>query len=260
MTEITRHEPGTFCWMDLSTTDPEGAKKFYSQLFQWGMSDVPVEGMTYTLIQKNGKDLGGLAPQMKEQKDMGVPPHWMTYVAVNSASEAADRAASLGGKVLMGAFDVMEHGRMAVIQDPTGAVFAVWEAKNHCGSSYVNEPGTLCWNELMTGNTDVAGRFYTQLFNWKSESMPMGPGRTYTLFKNGEPSVAGMMAIAPEMGPVPPHWMPYFMVENTDTKVAEAQKIGAKVLVPPMDVPNVGRFATLMDPQGAAFSVIAFNG
>jgi predicted enzyme related to lactoylglutathione lyase len=259
MTEVTRHAPGSFCWLDLSTTDPEGARKFYSQLFNWGMADVPVQDMKYTLIQLKGKDIGGLAAQMKEQRDMGVPPNWTSYVSVTSASQAAEKAASLGGKVLVPAFDVMDHGRMAVIQDPTGAVFAVWEPKSHIGASFVNEPGALCWNELMTTNTDVAGRFYTQLFGWKSESMPMGPGQTYTLFKNGDVSTAGMMAISPEMGPVPPNWMPYFMVENTDAKVAEAKKLGGQSHVPPTDVPNVGRFSILMDPQGAAFAVITMK-
>jgi uncharacterized protein len=258
MTEITRNEPGSFCWLDLSTTDPEGAKKFYSQLFNWGMNDLTFdEGMTYTLLQLKGKDIGGLAPQMKEQRDMGVPPNWLSYVAVTSAGDAAEKASRLGGKILMGPMDVMDKGRMAVLQDPTGAVFAVWEAKSHIGLHFYGEPNALCWNEVMTSNTDVAGQFYTQLFGWKTEIMDMGGGSKYTIFKNGQASVGGMMGITPQMGPIPPHWLPYFFVENTDNNVAQAKKLGGNVMMPPTDIPNIGRFSIMTDPQGAAFAVIA---
>jgi uncharacterized protein len=253
MTEITKHTPGSFCWTDLATTDPAAARKFYTELLgitaRSGGSEMP-----YTLLQRNNKDVAGIGELMKEQRDMGVPPHWLSYVCVENADETAKQVQPLGGKVLMNAFDVMNHGRMAVLEDPTGGVFAVWQPKEHIGTHYYGENGTMCWNELMTTNTDVAGRFYTQLFNWKTE---IWPGQTpYTLFKVGDKMVGGMMGIAPEMGPMPSHWSVYFAVDDCDAKTKLAEKLGGKVCVPPTDIPDVGRFAVLADPQGGTFSIL----
>jgi len=253
MTDVTRHAPGTFCWIDLATTDPAAAKTFYSQLLGWTHTDVPTGDTTYSLLHVRGKDIGGLSGLMKEQQERGVPPHWTSYVCVTSAADATAKAKSLGGKAIMEAFDVMEHGRMAVLQDPTGGIFAVWEPKQHIGAGVLNEPGALCWNELMTTNTDVAGRFYTQLFNWKSESMQ--GTIPYTMFKLGDQPVGGMTSITPEMGPIPPNWMVYFAVNDCDKVAAEAKRLGAAVHVPPKDIPNMGRFSVLQDPQGAAFAI-----
>lgn len=253
--EMTAYSPGTFCWTDLATTDPGAAKKFYSELL--GVTVKEAEGgVPYTLLQLKGKDVAGLSELMKEQKEQGIPPHWLSYVSVSNADEAAEKAKSLGGKILMKAFDVMTIGRMAVLQDPTGAVFAVWQPKEHIGARYFGEPGSLCWNELMTTNTDAAGSFYTQLFNWTAETTPMGPGMVYTVFKRSNQPLAGMMAITKDMGPVPPNWMVYFAVDDCDQRAKLAEKLGAKTLVPPTDIPNTGRFATFMDPQGAAFAII----
>ena len=155
----------------------------------------------------------------------------------------------------MAPFDVMDVGRMAVIQDPQGAVVAVWQARKHVGAGVLDEPGALCWTELMTTDTNAASRFYTGLFGWTAEAMPMGPA-AYTLFKRGEKSAGGMMAIAPEMGPMPPSWLGYFAVVDCDESVAKAIMLGGKVAVSPTDVPGVGRFSVLHDPQGATFAIV----
>jgi predicted enzyme related to lactoylglutathione lyase len=252
--EMKQYTPGTFCWTDLATTNTGAAKKFYSELLGIGLKESEAS-MPYTLLQVKGKDVAGIGELMKEQKEHGVPPHWLSYVSVANADETAKKAASLGGKILMGAFDVMNHGRMAVIQDPTSAVFALWQPKEHIGANYVAEPGAFCWNELMTTNTDAAGGFYTKLFGWTTKVMPMGPMQ-YTVFENGGKPNAGMMAITPDMGPVPPNWMVYFAVDDCDARAKLAEKLGAKNLVPPTDIPDTGRFAAFKDPQGAAFAII----
>lgn len=254
MATVTQHAPGTFCWPELATSDQPRAKEFYTRLFGWGSDDSPIgEGQVYTMLKLGNRTVGALFQMGKEQA--GSAPHWSSYVAVTSADQAAGKAASLGGKIVMAPFDVMDVGRMAVIQDPQGAMVAVWEAKKHFGAGVLNEPGALTWTELLTTDPSSAARFYTALFGWTTESMPMGP-TTYTMFKRGEKSAGGMMAIAAEMGPVLPHWLGYFAVGDCDESVAKAIMLGAEVAVSPTDVPGVGRFAVLHDPQGARFAIV----
>ena len=251
----TQHAPGTFCWPELTTTDPQGAKKFYTSLFGWSFVDNDMgQGGTYTMLQLKGTEVGALYPLEKEQLSRGVPPHWNSYVAVESADQAAAKAKQLGATVLMEPFDVMDVGRMAILQDPTGATFCVWQAKKHIGAGVLNEPGALCWTELMTSDTAKAEKFYTGLFPWKAEAMK-SPKMTYTLFQRGTTSAGGMMQITPEMGKMPSHWLVYFEVADCDGTVAKAKGMGAKITVPATDIPNMGRFAVLQDPQGAPFAI-----
>lgn len=258
MTTVTQHAPGTFSWPELSTSNQEAAKKFYTTLFGWTAKDNDIgQGMTYTMLQKDGKDVGALCTLQPEQAKQGVPPNWLSYVAVDSADQAAARVKQLGGQVHMEPFDVFDFGRMAVMADPTGAVFAVWESKKHIGAGVLNENGAMTWNELLTNDPKKAAAFYTGVFPWKTETMPMDNG-DYTLFKRGEANAGGLFEIRPEMGPMPPNWSVYFQVEDADATTAKAVGMGAKVFVPPTDVPHVGRFATLQDPQGAVFSIIAY--
>jgi uncharacterized protein len=158
----------------------------------------------------------------------------------------------------MGPYDAAEHGRMAVVQDPNGAVFSVWEPKAHIGAQVVNEPGSFCWNELYTTDPQRAADFYSGLFGWKREARHMDFG-DYVIFEQGGRMTAGMMKIPKEWGPVPPHWLAYFAVDDCDRAVERAKAMGASATVEPMDVETVGRFALLRDPQGAAFAVIRLN-
>ena len=253
MPEIKKHEPGTFCWVELATKDGPAAKKFYKSLFDWGVNDIPSDAGTYSMVQNRGKDAGALYQQGPQEK--GIPPHWNSYVAVDSADETAAKAKKLGATVVLEPFEVMEHGRMAVIQDPTGAVFSLWEPKAHIGAQVVGEPNSFCWNELYTSDAKRAGDFYANLFSWTREPMQTPTGE-YTIFKKGDTQAAGMMQISKEMEAMPPHWMVYFAVDDSDRTVQKAQGMGAQVMVPPTDIPNIGRFAILNDPQGADFAVI----
>ena len=153
-------------------------------------------------------------------------------------------------------FDVMETlGRMAVIRDPQGAVFSVWQAKDNIGVAILDEPGALCWTELLTSDTDQARRFYTSLLGWKAVAMPMGP-MTYNLFKRPDgANAAGMMTLPKEIQ-APPHWLSYFQVENIQDTAAKVTSLKGKTLMPPTPVPNVGSFAVFQDPQGAVFGVL----
>ena len=243
MTVMTEYTPGTFSWVDLSTPDPESAKKFYSGLFGWELLDMPAgPDMVYTMAQLNGKTVAGLFEQGAEESDQGIPPHWNSYVSVTNVDETAKKVKSLGGAVLAEPFDVMDAGRMAVIQDPTGAVLSIWQPKTHIGAELVNDPGAFCWNELATKDTEKAAKFYMELFGWSKEVQEM-PTTIYTSFKNGDRMGAGMLEITEEWGDVPPHWAVYFTVEDCDAGAAKAKELGGQIAVEPMDIPPVGRFA-----------------
>ena len=133
MATVTQHAPGTFCWPELATLDQNGAKKFYTGLFGWTFKDTDMgpQGV-YTIFQSDGADVGALYTMRDEEKAM-MPPHWNAYVSVESADKSTVQAKELGATVIMEPFDVMEHGRMAILMDPAGAVFSVWEAKKHIG-------------------------------------------------------------------------------------------------------------------------------
>jgi len=253
MPEVTKHEPGSFSWVELATPDPGAAKRFYTSLFDWSFVDTPTgPDQVYTRLQLRGKDVGALMEQPKEQRAQGVPPNWGSYVTVESADKSAARAKELGGKVLLDPFDVFEYGRMAVIQDPQGAVFSIWEPRQHIGVQVHDEPQSLCWNELYTRDTEGSAKFYTGLFGWRAKTDPGG----YTEWQVGERATGGMIAIDPQWGPVPPHWLPYFAVTDCDATVRRTTDLGGRTMMPARDIPNVGRFAILMDPQGAAFAII----
>lgn len=255
MPKMTKYQPGTFCWADLSTTDPAGAKRYYSELLGWKFEDVPVPGAPpYSMAKVNGSEVAALSLLMPELQAKGVPAHWGAYVSVESADQAAKQAQSLGGKLAMAPFDVMDVGRMAVIEDPTGATVRVWQPKKHIGAGLVGEVGAFCWDELMTRDPDAATRFYTQLFGWKAR-VETYSGAPYTLFLRDAQEVAGMMAMPKEAGAAPPHWMVYFEVPDCERAVEKTNRMKGKVLVPPTEIPEMGRFAVMQDPQSAVFGV-----
>lgn len=257
--ETPDYKPGTFCWVELGTTDGEAAKKFYTELFGWDFNDHPMgPDMVYTMLTLDGKEVGALYQMSGEMTSQGIPPNWLSYASVTSADESAAKAKELGATLMKEPFDVMEVGRMAVIQDPTGAVFAIWQAGHHKGAQVVNVPNSLCWNELSTSDTTKAGDFYTGLFGWGKDVKEMGP-MTYTSFMNGDRPAGGMYTPTPEMGEIPPHWLVYFAVDDTDAKLTKANDLGATTIVPAMDIPGTGRFAVIQDPQGAVFGIIKLN-
>lgn len=253
--EINSAKAGNFCWFELATSDQAAAKKFYGGLFGWTANDAPMgPDAFYTMFQLRGRNVGAAYKLMADQVKQGVPPHWGTYVAVANVDDTIAKAKSLGGSVLAGPMDVADHGRMAVLRDPTGAVINVWQPKQHQGVGLWAEEGAFCWSELMTGDTTAATRFYAALFGWKTK-VGEGAGVAYTHWQNDGADIGGMMAIMKEWGPMPPHWVNYVQVKNCDETAAKATALGGKVCMGPMDIPNTGRFAMLQDPQGAVLSV-----
>jgi uncharacterized protein len=175
-------------------------------------------------------------------------------VTVEDAGEAAARAAELGATVLAEPFDVMDAGRMAVLNDPQGAGFMVWQPKEHIGAQLVNGPGALTLNQLNTSDPEAAARFYGDLFGWEARQQSDDPSQSYWgLFNEGNLN-GGMMAL-PEGRPLPPHWLVYFGTDDADATVARIEELGGQVTIAPMAVPPSGRIAVGQDPQGAFFAL-----
>jgi len=261
MPEFTQHLPGTFSWPELATTDQTGAVAFYRALFGWDVDDMPMgPGDRYSIFKLRGLDVSAGYTMRPDELKMGLPPHWNAYVTVANVDEAAQRAQELGAKVLAPPFDVFGAGRMAVLQDPTGAVFQLWQAARSVGAKLLAEPGALCWTELTTSDTDAAEKFYTAMFGWTPKHAAPGSPMPYTEFTvTGEtnPSI-GMMPKPPHLPPhVPSFWLPYFQVTDVDATAAKATSLGGQIHFGPQDIPDAGRFVVLADPQGAAFSVFA---
>jgi predicted enzyme related to lactoylglutathione lyase len=261
MAQFTQHLPGTFSWPELATTDQKAAVAFYRALFGWTVNEQPIGPEdVYSMFQLNGAEVGAAYTMRPEERQTGAPPHWNAYVTVANVDEATSRAQELGATVFAAPFDVMDAGRMAVLQDPTGAVFQLWQAVKNIGARVLGEPGALCWTELTTSDPGAAEQFYTSLFGWTPKHSGAGSPMPYTEFTvsgaNG-PSI-GMMPKPPNLPPnVPSFWLPYFQVTDVDASVATATSLGAQVHFGPQDIPDAGRFAVVADPQGAAFAVFA---
>ena len=257
MPTVTTHAPGTFVWPELATSDQSAAKKFYTGLFNWQFKDTDMgpDGV-YTIFTREGKDAAALYTLNADMKKMGVPPSWASYISVEDADATAKKAKTLGGTVLKDAFDVMDHGRMAVITDPQGATFCVWQAKKNIGVGVLSEANSLHWTQLNTKDAAKAKQFYTGLIGWKTQDNPMpGGGGTYTILLKSDGPAGGLMEM-PKNSPGPSHWLPYFAVADVDKTHQKATSLGGKTFVPPQDIPGTGRFAVLADPQGAVFAVM----
>jgi uncharacterized protein len=251
--ERSGYQPGTFCWTDLTTTDQDAAKSFYSALFGWQAEDMPIdEGMSYSMMRLDGRDVAAISPQPPQQREAGVPALWNSYISVQDADATVQRAKELGGTAHADAFDVMQAGRMGVIQDPQGAFFLAWQPREHHGAQLVNAPGALVWNELQSPDLEASISFYGQLFGWDLQDAP-GMNERYVAIRNGEINNGGMRAAGPNQ---PPSWLVYFGVEDIDTAVARVQELGGGVLVPPTDI-QIAKFAVVRDPQGAVFALYA---
>ncbi len=279
MPERDGYIPGVPCWVDTSQADPEAAAAFYSELFGWELEDVmpPDSAGKYLIARIRGGDVAavGSIPE-------GAPPAamWNTYVWVESADETAARVRDSGGSVVMEPFDVMDAGRMAVLADPEGAVFCVWQAKEHKGARIVNEHGSLNFNVLNTRDAERAKSFYGAVFGWQTLELDGGfqawtlpgygdhlerdnPGLRKGIAEMGVTEdfadvVASIVPIADDQpADVPAHWGVTFAVDDADAIAETATRLGGNVVVPPFDAPWV-RMTVIADPQGAVFTASKF--
>ena len=271
MSQATQSPPttGEFCWYEINTPDLEAAKKFYGDVFGWTFEEIPMDGFNYPLLHKGGMACGGMMHMTGPQWE-GVPPHWMSYIAVDDVDASAAKVKELGGGVCVEPMDIPNVGRMAVVNDPDGATFSLFKSASEMGP----QPDAVVWNEVYFKDQDKTragctgllmwyhefdgGRaFYTGLLEWTTADMDMGPHGIYTLWnhKSGK-GLGGGMKLTPEMAEVPPCWANYVGVENVDETLAKATAAGATVTVPAQDIPDdKGRFAMMMDPTGAHFAI-----
>ena len=249
MGEREGYEHGTFSWTDLSTPDAEASKAFYGGLFGWDFEDSPIpEGGVYVMARLAGRS----AAAMFESTDRH--PAWASYVTVDDADAITERARELGGNVISEPFDVMDVGRMAILQDPPGAVFCVWQPGSSIGAEVVNGHGALSLNQLNTTDPEAAQRFYTDLFGWRFEEFQGGPGPYFAIY-SGDRTNGGMMPMPPGQA-APPHWLVYFGIDDIDAAAERITASGGGVLLEKMDVPG-GQILVAQDQQGATFALFA---
>ena len=277
MSERDGYIPGVPCWVDTNQPDPQAALPFYNGLFGWEFKDELPEGSgsQYFIGYIRGGDVAGVGPIPE-----GAPPMamWNTYIWVDSADDTATKARELGGRVVTEPFDVMQAGRMAVLTDPEGAVFSVWQAKDHKGAKVVNEHGSLNFNNLATRDLEGAQAFYGAVFGWKT--LPLGagvmwalpgygdhleernPGLRVQMGQMGAPEgfidvVAALNPISDDDSQTPAHWSVTFAVDDAGAVAAKATELGGKVVAGPFDAPWT-RVVEVKDPQGATFMASQF--
>jgi len=247
------HAPGTFSWTDLSTSDPAGAAVFYGALLGWEGEEVPAgPDASYWMMRVGGRDVAGMSAMREEQLATGAPPAWLSYVTVEDADAMAARVAELRGAVMLPAFDVLDAGRMALVRDPQGAIFALWQPRSHIGARLVNDPGAMVLNQLNTSDPEAAASFYADLFGWRITQVASEP-QAYWGIENGGSLNGGVMALPPGT-PAPPHWLVYFTAPDLDAAAEVTAREGGAVMVPATVIQS-GRILIARDPQGAYFAL-----
>jgi len=245
---------GKFVWHQLMTRDVPGAKDFYSRLTGWKALPWPLDP-AYTVCHAEAGPVAGIM-EIPSDLPSEVPSHWLQYIGTRDVDSTAQAAVRAGGSIVKGPSDMQGAGRYAVLKDPQGAVFAIIDPENAKPEVAGAPPlGAFSWHELATSDNEAAFAFYSGLFGWDAlQRMDMGPVGVYLIFGNNGVQRGGMYIKPPE-NPGPPSWLPYVHVPNADTGYALALSKGAKGTVPPMDVPNGGRIANVIDPSGASFAV-----
>ncbi len=254
MAEMTKHPHGTFCWVDLSTTDMDAAAAWYGALLGWDAAPQDTQGgPPYTNYRLRGLDVAGMGRLSDELRAAGVPAMWNAYICVDDVEAITTAVTEHGGKVVMPAMQILEAGTMAIFADPQGAAFCVWKPQQHIGVQLHDEAGALSWCEVVTRDVEGAKAFYEKVFGWTFETSDVG-GTPYTLIHADGEEVGGITPMDDAFGGVPPHLMVYFNVDDLGATIATVEETGGSVHVPPTTIP-VGTFAVVADPQGATFTL-----
>lgn len=257
---MTIIQQGDFCWTELSSPNLSVSKNFYQEIFQWDFTDHSTPHGNYMMFKVGEHDLGGAYELNPEMQAEGVPSVWSAYVLVEDVEKVAKHAKQLGAHMIREPMDVMEAGKMAVFADPTGAVISIWQTHGKPGiPADKSLQGVPSWFELLTSDMKKAGDFYTTLFGWVAEKSPLSSPVEYVTFKNQGQAIAGMHVINDEKLHIPPHWGVYFTVSNLDKTLEKSVKMGSSMLYEPINIPEVGRFTALQDPEGVVFSIIQYN-
>ena len=246
-TQTTPRAHGAFTWMDLATPDLDAARKFYQHLFGWDFADLGAEFGHYHYALAQGHVAAGIG---QPPPDAQVPPAWTVFLA--STEGDVDRVRALGGQVLTEPMTVGDAGKMTICVDPNGAVFGLWQPINFIGAAVEAEHGGIAWSEVNTRNAAATCDFYGELFGLTAQKLE---GQEYFIMQRGEEMLFGVMQMDEQWGELPPHWMGYFAIDNTDAALERAAATGGSVGVPAFDTPY-GRMAVIVDPYGAVFSIV----
>jgi len=245
------HKP---IWTDLSTSDPAAARDFYAKVFGWKVEVNPdPQYGGYALAKIGGKDVAGIGPKQMDE----APTAWTVYIGSADAEDTAKKAQAAGGNVIVPTMAVGDQGKMAIIQDPSGAMLGIWQSQNMTGAQVYDKPNSMGWAELNSRGVEKALPFYKKLFGWGEKKTPgQGDNPEYTEFQLGGKSIAGGMEMNPMVpADVPSYWMVYFNVDDVDKAFKKVTEAGGKEMLAPQDMPG-GRFAIVSDPQGAAFGLL----
>ncbi len=256
MPSVSHHAPGTFCWPELATTDVRAANTFYSRLFGWTVEESASSSGTYFEMFLGGRAAAALFELPARAREAGERPRWGAYVGVVSADDTVRRAQDAGGVVRMGPFDVLDLGRMALLRDPQGASFSVWQPISRIGVGVVNEPGALGWTQLVTRDPAAARRFYSTVFDWSAREDATSRGEPYTTWLRPDGAAGGMLA-TPAGADEPSQWLSYFVASDVAATCAQAIALGARAVMGPSSDADGGVVALLDDPQGARFGLMS---
>jgi hypothetical protein len=246
----TTYAPGTPCWVDVFTPDPEAARAFYGAVFGWSAGEEVGEG--YWLLERDGGGVvAGLGRLTEDQAQEGMPPAWSMYVRVEDADATAALASQLGGKVAVAPFTVEGVGRIAVVHDAQDAVLLLLEASGFEGAELVNDVGAWTWNDLQTPDPAAAAPFYERLLGWEIAEIAASHGSYWSVAHEGR-TIGGLMrSDAIER----PCWTVYVGTSSLERSLGLVTDNGGRLLAGPIEVP-AGRFAAALDPQGAAFYLV----
>lgn len=243
---------GQACWFDMGTTDVDAAIAFYRNVLGWTIEKGPEEMGFYSQAEVDGHPVAAIAA--------GSDPNlvvWTVYFAADDIDATVAVCREAGATVLVEPFDVMEFGRMAIIVDPTGCRFALWQRGTMVGAELTDAPGAPNWVELTTRAVAESQRFYGEVFGWVFNQVQMGDHNYFQISTANGEAVGGLMPMEGDMWPadVANHWMLYFGVADTDKAAEVVAENGGTVCVPPTTIPP-GRFAVVQDGQGATFSIL----
>ena len=243
---------GRFIWHELQTTNLKASLAFYTELFGWKTREMDMgPGGKYTILQSGNRDVGGV---MAHGADKGVPPSWLAYCTVQDVDAAAKKALALGGRVMQPPTDIPTVGRFAVVIDPQGAAVGPYKPTEERPEVDGYPPvGTFCWTELLCNDPAAAAAFYTEIFGWKVEERDMGPMGTYRGLLRGDKQAGGIMKS--QMPEAPASWLNYVAVDDVDATAKRVAGLKGKTIVPPKDIPGIGRFSVHADPQGAVSAI-----
>ena len=249
-TRTTKRAPGQPSWMDLATPDLDGARAFYNTIFGWDYFDAGPDFGHYTMALAQGQQAAGMGPM---QPGSPMPSAWTIYFSTDDAAADLARIQARGGQVIADVMPIGSLGALAICADPTGAVFGLWQAGEHIGATIENEHGAMTWHEVNTSDAAAARAFYGELFGLTPQKME--DADDYTIMQRGMDMICGILQMDGNWEGIPPHWMGYFTVDDTDAALERVVAAGGEVKVPAFDMPY-GRMAVIADPFGAIVSIV----